>query len=150
MALSQPGAGYRNQSELQRRDRILGDALDSIASQVQAVAKQVNAPTAGMQTPPAAPTSLAVVGAAGFASATITNQGKPGTLYTLQYSTTANFQAPVEIDLGALTTDGKTVSFHAYLLGLTLYFRAAAKYSTSALSGWTYFGGASSPTATTF
>lgn len=145
MALTQTGAGYQNQSELQRRDRMLGQALDDLASQIQAVGNQAKAPTKGSQAAPDAPTALSVSSAGGYASATIAHSGADASVnYTLQYSTSPTFANPIPVDLGTIP------SFHGYLAGLTLYFRVAARYATSGLSTWVYFGSSASPTAISF
>ena len=142
MALSQKGAGYANQAWVRQHRYELGQAMDDIASQVQAIAKQTNAPTSGSQATPPVPSALMVTAAAGFATAMVTNNQAPaGVNYTLQYSTSPSFSSPISVDLGTALT------FHAYLHGLTLYFRVAARYATSALSGWTYFGTAAAPTS---
>jgi|SRR5579859_5471944 len=145
MALSQTGANYKNQSELQRRDRMLGEALDDIASQAQAVRDQGNF---GQSGPPPAPhpiTAISVTGANGFATLQLTHNGAPaGTNYVIEYSTTPNFQRPIRID------NGISLNFHQFLQGQTLYFRAAPKFPTSTLAPWIYFGGEATPTATTF
>lgn len=151
MSLSQPGANYRNQSELQRRDHILGQALDDLASQVAATRNQGGFGQGGSPQPPAPPVSISVTAGGGFASLIITNpNAESSVLYVLEYSTTSNFQTPVRVQLGQATANGSIVNWHQYLTGLTLYFRAATQLPSSALSQWTYFGPADTPTAVTF
>lgn len=145
MALSQTGANYKNQSELQRRDRMLGEALDDISSQVQAVRAQGNYGQAGKPAAPHPLTSIAVVNASGFAQVNLVHAKAPaGTQYTIQYSTTPNFQSTVTID------NGTSLSLEQYLHGKTVYFRAAPRFPASGLASWIYFGGQANPTSTTF
>ena len=149
MPLSHPGAGYQSRNgianppeTLKQFARHVLEAADDLASQVQAVAKQVNAPTSGSQSPPAAPTSLSVTASGGYALAIITNNHAPaGVEYLVQYSTSPQFINPIPEALGDQLT------MHKYLAGLSLYFRCAAGFPTSALSPWTYFGTSASPTA---
>lgn len=145
MAISQTGGNYRNQSELQRRDRVLGEALDDIASQIQAVRTQGNFGQNGPVPAPGAPTAIKVVGTSGFATVTLTDKNAPdGLLYIIQYSTTSNFQNPIQVD------NGISLTWQQYLKGLTLFFRAAAMFPASPMSPWIYFGSQASPTAVKF
>lgn len=145
MAFSQTGANYKNQSELQRKDRILGEALDDLASQVQSVRKQGNFGQSGAVAAPHPLSSISVSAAAGFATVALTHANAPaGTSYVIEYSTTPNFKSPVRVD------NGISLSYHQYLKGQTLYFRAAPMVSASALAQWSYFGSQASPTAVAF
>lgn len=145
MSLSQKGANYQNQAELQRRDRILGAALDDIVSQVQAVRSQGGFGQSGAPAPPHPVTAIAVSAAGGFATVNLVHNGAPpGSQYVIEYSTSPNFQNPVRVD------NGISLSFHQYLKGQTVYFRTAARLSASALSGWSYFGSSTTPTPITF
>jgi len=143
MAISQPGANYRNQAELQQKDRLVAQALDDLASQVQATRAQGNF---GQEGPPAAPhpvTAIGVVGQNGFASVTLTHNSAPaGARYVIEYATTPNFAA------GTVTRidNGISLTWQQYLKGQRLYFRAATMFSASELSPWIYFGGTPAPT----
>lgn len=142
MPFSENGANYRNQAELERRDRVLGEALADLASQVQAVRSQANLGQAGPPSPPSALTAIQVSAAGGFVSVSLTHPNPPsGTQYVIEYSATPNFQNPVRIDNGISTT------WEQYLSGKTLYFRGAPKLPASALAPWVYFGGTAKPTA---
>lgn len=148
MALSQTGANYKNQSELQRRDRMLGDALDDLASQVQSARSQGNFGQAG---PPSAPhplTAIQVTPSAGFAYISLTHNNAPsGTQYVIEVSSSPNFPSS-----GTQRIDNGISLSHPplYLKGLTMYFRAAPKFPASGLAPWTYFGGQNAPSAVTF
>ena len=147
MPLSQTGANYQNQAELQHRDRMLGAALDDIASQMQAVRAQGGFGQSGAPAPPHPVTAISVSSAGGFATVNLIHNGAPpGSQYVIEYSTTPNFQNPnpVRVD------NGISLSFHQYLKGQTVYFRTAARLSASALSGWTYYGSSTTPTPVTF
>jgi hypothetical protein len=152
MALSQKGANYKGRegisnppSSLREFARHVLNAVDDLASQIQATRSQANLGQAG---PPAAPhplTAIAVANAGGFAQVQLTHNSAPsGTQYTIEYSTTPNFQNPIRVQ------NGDSLSFERYLHGKTLYFRAAPKFAASALSTWTYFGSVNNPTAVTF
>lgn len=148
MALSQTGANYANQSELQRRDHVLGAALDDLASQIESVRQQTNTGQSGVPAAPHPVTTIAVKAAGGFASISLTHNNAPaGSQYLIEMSTTSNFQTGTtsQIDNGISLTHPPL-----YLKGQTLYFRAAAKFAASAASAWTYFGGQAAPTAVTF
>jgi hypothetical protein len=145
MPISQTGGNYKNQSELQRRDRILGSALDDLASQVQAIRAQGNFGQAGSPVPPHPIDVIAVSAANGFATVKLTHNSAPsGTNYVVEYSTTPNFQNPIRID------NGISLTLQQYLKGQTLYWRGAPKFPTSGLAAWVYFGGQANPTAVTF
>jgi len=146
MALSQTGANYVNRAHVQSRDQLLARALDDIVSQTQAVATQTQASVTGKTAPPSAPTALSISAVNGHALATITHENAPaGTNYLIEYSSTPNFQNPVQIDNGISKT------WPQYLKGQgTLYFRAAARFSTSAASEYIYFGTQSNPTPVSF
>lgn len=145
MAFSQKGANYVNRAHIQNNDRLTSQALDDIASKVQAVSDQTNASISGKTLSPKPPTAISILGGGGFASLTITdNNPAAGTAYIIEYSTTPNFLNPVRID------NGISQSWKQYLIGLTLYFRVATTFYTSELSSFIYFGSASNPTPTTF
>lgn len=146
MALSQPGADYKNRAHVHNRDPLLGRALDDVMSKVQAVAIQTNASVTGKAAAPSAPTALSVSNSNGHATLSISHVAAPvGTNYLIEYSTTPNFQKPVQID------NGISKSYQQYLKGLgPLYFRAAARFSTSDLSKHVYFGTQTNPTPVTF
>lgn len=151
MPLSQTGANYRNQSELQRRDRVLGEALDDIASQLQSARDQGNF---GQSGPPAAPhpvTAIDVAASGGFATITLTHNSPPaGATYVIQASTTPDFQNPIRLMTASSIENGTTLTVQQYLKGQTLYVRAAPKFPTSPLAPWTYFGGVAKPIAVAF
>lgn len=145
MAVSQKGAVYANQAHVAAKDRLLGIALDDIASKLQAVSKLTNASTTGTQSAPPPPTAIAVtIPVAGFARVDITHNDAPaGTSYLIEYSTTPNFLTPVRVD------NGVAKSWSQYLHGQALYFRAAATFYTSPQSAWVYFGSLASPSLVT-
>jgi hypothetical protein len=146
MALSQTGANYKNQSELQRRDRMLGEALDDLASQLQATRDQGAFGQSGAPTAPHPPTSIAVASSSGFATIALTHNNAPsGSQYVIEMATTPNFQSPSRIDNGISLSHPPL-----YLAGKTMYFRAAAKLPASGLSQWTYLGGQGKPTPIAF
>lgn len=146
MALSQRGATYKNQSELQRRDRILGEALDDLASQVQAARSQGNFGLAGAPASPSPPAALQVVPATGLLTATIVHKNAPpGTQYVLQYSTTTNFLNPISEVL--THTPNITTTWQKSLpIGGHYYLRVAPKFPASPLGPWVYYGTSASPT----
>jgi hypothetical protein len=145
MALTQTGAKYKNQSELQRRDRILGEALDDLASQRAAIAIQGNFGLNGPPDPPSTPTALQVTAASGLFTATVIHHSAPaGTQYVLQHSTTPNFQNPISETLNSV--DGVATTWQRSLPGQQLYFRIASKFPASPISKWVYVGTSASPT----
>jgi hypothetical protein len=140
MPLSQKGAGYQNRDYVREKDMFLADALDDIASQVQAVVTQGNFAKGGVPSPPSAPTALSVQFKAGTFTATISHANAPvGTEWHLQYSTSPQFTSP--IDVGLLHP-----VFQAYLPNQLLFWRVAAKFPSSANSPWVYFGSSALPT----
>jgi hypothetical protein len=152
MALSQKGANYEGRDAIANPPEDLKllahhvmRALDDIASQNQATRTQGNF---GQSGPPAAPhpiTAIAVSASAGFATLTLTHaSAPPGCQYRIQYSTTPNFQNPITVD------NGDSLTFHKYLKGLNLYFRAAPKFPASEPAEWIYFGGQAKPTPVAF
>ena len=145
MALSQTGATYKNQSELQRRDRILGEGLDDLASQIQAIRTQGNFGQNGAVNPPSTPTALQVTASSGLFKASIVHaNAPPGTQYVLQYSTTKNFQSPISELL--THTPGIPTTWQKSLPGQQLSFRIAAKFPGSSLGAWVYAGSSVAPT----
>jgi hypothetical protein len=145
MARTQTGATYANQSQLQRRDRDLGEALDDIASQSAAIRTQGNFGLKGAPDPPHPIDQLSVVANGGFGTVTLTHNNAPaGSNYLIEYSTTSNFQNPVQVD------NGISLSFQQYFKGQTLYFRAAPYFPASPVAKWTYYGTAAAPTAVSF
>ena len=144
MALTQQGATYKNQSELQRRDRILGEALDDLASQAAAARNQGNYGLNGPPDPPSAPTALQVTAASGLFTATVIHHSAPaGTQYILQHSTTPNFQNPISETLNS--ADGIQTTWQRSLPGQKLYFRIAPKFPASPVGKWVYAGSSASP-----
>lgn len=148
MALNPTGAKYRNQDAVQKKDRVLGEAIDDVASQVEQIRQQGNFGPTG---PPAAPhplTKITVTAASGFASIQLTHNNAPaGTRYVVEMSSTPNFLP------GTVQTHDIGISLAPppiYLKGLTRYFRAAPKFLSSNLASWIYFGGPTSPTAIAF
>lgn len=142
MTLSQKGIQYDGRNEL---DPIVRRAVDSAVSQSQAIARQVQATLAGTTPTPNSPTQVSVTNSGGFASVVITpNHPVKGEAYIIEYSTTPNFLNPVTID------NGISVTWHQYLSGQSLYFRAASTLYTSDQSPWTYFGISTAPLLTTF
>lgn len=146
MALSQPGANYKNRAHVHNKDPLLGRAIDDVMDKVQAVAIQTNASVTGKASAPSAPTAISVVNSNGHATLEITHHGAPaGTNYLIEYSTTPNFLKPVQID------NGISKSFQQYLKGLgPIYFRASSRFSTSESSKHVYFGTENNPTAVPF
>lgn len=141
MTISQTGGQYKNQAELARRDRFLGEALDDLASQTQTIRNQANLGVMGSPAPPSTPAKLSVSVSNGIIQAVITHPNAPtGTNYRIEYSTTPNFLNPIAVDLGEVPV------FHASLPAQKLYFRAAAKFSASELTPFIYFGSQTSPT----
>ena len=151
MTLSTKSAQYLYQPEVQRKDAIVGKAMDDIASQIDQVRQQGNF---GQKGPPPAPhpiTSLQVSPSNGFANISLTHNSAPaGARYIVQASTTPNFQNPIRLSELAIDDGGTTVSTQAYLKGQTLYFRAAPKFPSSELAPWTYFGSQAQPQGVTF
>lgn len=145
MPFSQKGANYRNQTELERRDRVLGEALSDLASQIQTIRGQGNFGQAGSPLAPHPLTAINVVNAGGFAQVTLTHANAPaGTQYIIHYSTSPNFSTFQEVH------NGFSLTLERYLHGKTLYFRAAPLFLASKLAAWTYFGGQANPTPVTF
>jgi len=146
MSLTPTGAAYRNQSALQNKDRVLGEALDDLASQIDQVRQQG---TYGPKGPPAAPhplTNILVKAAGGFGTIILTHNSAPaGCRYIIEMSTTPNFQNPMRIDNGISRSTPPI-----YLKNQKLYFRAAPMFPASPLAEWIYFGGTATPTAVTF
>lgn len=144
MALSQRGADYKNQAELDRRDRILGEALADLASQIQAVRSQGNFGQSGPPTAPHGLSAIRVVPLNGFANVTLVHNSAPdGTRYVIEYSTLPNFPASATVQID----NGISLTHERYLAGKTLYFRAAPMFPASGLGAFLVFG---SPTAVTF
>jgi hypothetical protein len=144
MALTQKGATYKNQSELQRRDRILGEALDDLASQVAATRTQGNYGLQGAPDPPSPPTALQVTAASGLFTATVIHHSAPaGTQYVLQHSTTPNFLNPISEILGS--APGVMTTWQRSLPNQKLYFRIAPKFPASPVGKWVYVGTSASP-----
>lgn len=146
MALNPTGAKYRNQDAVQRKDRVLGEAMDDLASQLEQVRQQGNYGPNGNPAAPHPLTTIAVKAAGGFGTVTLTHINAPaGTRYIIEAATTPTFQSPMRIDNGiSLTT------LPIYLKGQTLYFRAAPMFPASDLAPWLYFGGTTTPTAVAF
>jgi hypothetical protein len=147
MALTQTGATYKNQSHLQKQDRLLGQGLDDLASQIQTIRTQGNFGQAGQISPPSSPSALQVTAASGLFTARVTHNSAPaGTQYVLQYAASPNFQNPISEVLThtptITTTWQKTLP-----TGTALYFRIAAKFPASGLGPWVYAGGSASPAA---
>lgn len=141
MALSERGVHYDGRNEL---DPLTRRALDDIASQIHAGLNQVHATPHGTTPTPSAPSQISISNNNGFGSLRIVHNGKPGTAYIIQYSSTADFANPIEADNGIVKSWGQ------YLKGQTLYFRARATLYTSEPSPWTYFGSQAAPQAMTF
>lgn len=148
MALNPTGSQYRNQDAIQKKDRVLGEAIDDIASQIEQIRQQGNFGSLG---PPAAPhplTKIVVTPSGGFASIQLTHNNAPaGTRYIIEMSSTSNFLAGTvqRIDAGISLAPPPI-----YLKNLTLFFRAAPMFLSSDLAEWTYFGGTAAPTAVSF
>jgi hypothetical protein len=147
MALTQTGAKYKNQSELQRRDRILGEGLDDLASQIAAARIQGNFGLNGPPSPPSTPTALQVTAASGLFTATVIHHSAPaGTQYVLQHSTAPNFPPGSTISETLNSVDGVSTTWQRSLPGQQLYFRIASKFPASPISKWVYVGTSASPT----
>jgi len=148
MSLNPTGATYRNRGEIARKDRLLGDAIDDLASQIEQVRNQGNYGTTGPPAPPSPLSSIKVTANGGFGQIALTHINAPlGVHYIIEMSTTQNFTASTtsRIDNGiSLTTPPM------YLKNQILYFRAAPMFAASDLAEWTYFGGTASPTAVSF
>lgn len=147
MSLSQKGAQYLGRDGISSNPKLreVLRAADDIASQVQAIRTQGNFGVSGNPVPPHPITAINVVNSSGFAQVTLTHaNAPPGTRYIIEYSTTANFLSPTQID------NGVSLTFQQYLHGQTLYFRAATMFPASGLSPWVYFGGAVKPSSTNF
>jgi hypothetical protein len=139
--LNQKGASYSNRAYILGKDRLLVEALDDIASPVQAILIQGNFGRDGTPDPPSAPTALQASALNGLFTVTIVHPNAPaGTQWRLQYSSSPNFTNP--IDVGLLHPN-----WQASLPQQVLYFRAAAKFSASAQSAWTYLGSSAKPIA---
>jgi hypothetical protein len=147
MSLSQKGARYRNQSELQRKDRILGEALDDIVSKNRAVLIQGNFGEDGPPEPPSTPTALRVTAVNGLFTASVIHNSPPaGTRYILQHSTTPNFPDGNTVTEELGTVESVTTTWQRSLPGQQLYFRVASKFPASKIGPWVYLGSAGKPT----
>jgi hypothetical protein len=145
MALSQKGATYKNQAELSRKDRLLGEGLDDLASQVAAVRLQGNFGKNGAISAPSSPTALQVTPTAGLLTATIVHNSAPaGTQYVLQYSTAKNFLNPIS-EVLTHTPSITTTWQKALPAGGQYYLRVAAKFPASPLGSWVYYGTPAAP-----
>ncbi len=141
MALSQKGATYKNQAYIRQLDPKLAEALDDVASQVQAVRTQGNFGTTGTPAAPSAPSAVSASALNGLFTANITHPNAPaGTTWVLQYSTSSQFTNPISTTLAHPVWQDS-------LPQQKLYFRAAAKFPASPQSSWTYFGSGTTPTA---
>lgn len=130
MPLTQTGATYKNQATIRNQNRLLAEALDDIASQVQAVRSQGNFGVNGTAAAPSAPTALQVTAQAGLITWSIVHPHAPaGTQWVLEYSTSPTFANPVQVGL-------LKPMYQAYLPNQTLYSRAAAKFAASGQSAW--------------
>jgi hypothetical protein len=153
LTLSTKSAQYLYQPEVQRKDSIVGKAMDDIASQIDQVRQQGNF---GQKGPPPAPhpiTSINVSSDAnGFATISLTHNSAPvGARYIVYASSTPNFQNPIRIAELAMDDGGTTVTTQAYFKGQgTLYFRGAPKFPSSDLAPWTYFGSQAQPQGVSF
>lgn len=137
--LTQKGATYSNRAHILNQSRLLAQALDDIASQVEAVRSQGNFGVNGSASPPSAPSALQASVKSGLFTVTIVHPNAPaGTQWRLQYSSSPQFTNP--IDVGLLHP-----VFQASLPQQVLYFRAAAKFPASEQSAWTYFGSSAKP-----
>jgi hypothetical protein len=147
MALTQKGATYKNQSELQRRDRILGEGLDDLASQIAAIRLQGNYGKNGSILPPSSPAALQVTAASGLFTATVIHNSPPaGTQYVLQYSSSPNFTNPIS-ELLTSVPGVPTTWQKSFAAGTQLYFKIASKFAASNLGPWLYVGNSANPTA---
>jgi hypothetical protein len=146
MALTQPGATYKNQTHLARENRLLGEALDDIASQAAAARIQGNYGLTGPPAPPSSPSALQITAAPGLVTASVAHNDAPaGTQYVLQYSTTPNFQNPISEVL--THTPGITTTWQKSLpVGTRVYLRIGAKFPASTLGSWVYYGTSAAPT----
>lgn len=145
MPYTQPGALYKNAAHIERQDRLLGEALSDIASQVAAARNQGNFGTNAPPDPPSAPAALHVSATTGLLTATVLHSNAPaGTQYVLQYSTTTNFKNAIS-ELLTHTPAIPTTWQKALPAGAKYYLRVAAKFPASNLGSWVYFGTAAAP-----
>jgi hypothetical protein len=145
MAISQRGARYEHQAEIEAKDPILGKALAHLASQIEAVRLQGNYGERGEPQKPTGPQQLSISVSSSFFTWAILHTNPPaGTRYILQYSTSPSFLSPVTEEIGS--SPGIPTSIQRYLPGLHIYSRVAAKFPASGMTPWVYFGSAASPT----
>jgi hypothetical protein len=143
VAISQKGARYDDRAHI--RDQHVLNALDDLASQLQAIRTQGVYGEKGAPSAPSTPQSISVAALKGFGTVAITHNNAPaGTQYTLQYSSSPSFASVVEVD------NGSSLSWQQYLKGHTFFFRARARFSASDPSPWVYYGTQANPTPVTF
>lgn len=131
-----------NLEQITARDPLLGEALRAIASGVENVGRQTNAPTQLQAAEkPGNIASVSVTAKDGIFHAQITDNSpvKRGLEYHLEYSTDPGFRAPIVIHNGA------SRDFRGKLGNQKLYWRAYSQYPTSDPSQVVYYGGAASP-----
>ena len=121
------------------------NALDDLASQLQAIRTQGVYGEKGAPSVPSTPTAISVAALKGFGTVAITHNSAPaGAQYVLQYSTSPSFASYVEVD------NGSSLSWSQYLKGQRLYFRAASRFPASDKSPFVYYGTQANPTAVSF
>lgn len=138
MALSQKGAGYDFREHI--KDPYVRGALDSLASQTQAIRSQGQFGPQGSPPAPAFPIALSVTVSGGIFTARISASNPPaGVRYRLQWDTMPNFPNPIEEELG-------TTTWQRQLSGQRLCFRVRPTLLASEPGDWVYFGSAANPT----
>lgn len=140
-----PNFQFTHLDYLTQQDPRLGETFKQLQDVINNISQQTASVPQGQQTPPAPPSSLAVVASGGIFDIAIQDNNPSVTGiapdYFLEYSTTPGFQTPVQIHLGPARN-------HRVTLGnQTLYWRSYSQYGrASAASGKVYFGNAGAPT----
>ena len=122
-----------------QQNPVLYEALRSIITGVNNVATQTNAePNASQNAAPPPIAGFNVVESGGIHDVQITDNAPAyrGVNYFAEYSRTADFANPHQIDLGSSQNHRANLGTGAY------YWRASSAYRTSAASAYVYHGGA--------
>lgn len=128
-----------------KQDPRLGETLRQIQSILNNLAGQTATTPEGLPDAPAPPTSIKVTASGGIFEIAITdnNPSQTGVApdYYVEYSTTPNFAAPVQVFLGPARNQRTTLG------NVTLYWRCYSQFGrASQASAKVYFGSVSSPT----
>lgn len=128
-----------------QKDPRLGETLSQIQKVLNNIAGQTATAPEGLQSPPAAPTSITVTAADGIFDVAIADNDPTNTQlspdYFIEYSTTQNFLAPTVIYLGPAR------NWRRSLGNQTLYFRCYSQYARASQPSPTiYFGTTAAPT----